>query len=1404
MEFGILGPLQVVDDDRDLTPGRAKQRALLAILLLHSNDVVGSDQLVEGLWGETAPATAHTALHGHISALRKLLGSERIETHPPGYRLHVDNGELDLTRFEALAEQARRQLEPEKRSQLLWKALSLWRGELLADLRYESFAQEEIARIAELRVAVLEERIDADLAKGSHHELVGELESIVAVHPFRERVRGQLMLALYRSGRQAEALHVFQEGRRALVEELGINPGPALQRLQEQILNQDPSLDVPGREQTPEEVGVVPVDGATDPGGRPELREERKLATILFAEVSGSAPHGESLDPERLRGLVRAYFEVLSDVIATWGGTLEKYIGDAVVAVFGVPAVREDDAERALWASLEMLDQLEVLNRTFDERHGITLALRIGVDTGEVIVPRDRESGEQLVTGDAVSVAARLQQVTDPGTILTGDRTHRITHRIFRFGEPVTLDWKDKDGPAIAHPLLETLPISESGRTVLATPFVGRERELTRLADLLDEVLVTRTPRSVLVYGSAGIGKSRLTREFLALARGRHPEIGVLKGRCLAAGRGVTYWAFGEILRETFGITLDDAVETAGERLRVGARAILRGLKLSDEEVDRTVSALATTAGIALPDNPFDRMEPRAVADELARAWPRFATALAIERPTILVIEDLHWAGEPLLSMLERLTGRAAGPLLMVATARPEFAEAYPGYGAGREGATSISLSPLRDKEAAALIAGLLHSAELPEEQRDEILRMAEGNPFFLEEIILRLIDTGAIVRDGNWWRVSTDAALTSLPDSVHSLLAARVDTLPAGDKRVLQEASVVGRVFWEGPLVRALGEAVVHPGLSRLEDRGLIAARPASSLSGQAEFQFKHALVRDVAYSGLPKSRRARAHAQYASWLEELAGERLDEIVELVAYHYRSAVAGEDADLAWEEDAPEYERLRARSFEALVSAGDLARRRFAIAKALEMHDQALALAADDVERGRALAASGDDHEANFHGDPAFAAYMAALDLLRRQPGTESLRARICLMASRMAAVKWGGFRTEPTPAAMERLVDEGLEVETDQETRNWLTVLKGNVGLRWVWSHLEDPLPLSERIGFAKVGVEVAEALDIPPLLSQAYRTYGLLQSMAGAWSVTEEIARRDLQLADRLESTEQAFALFWNALFLMEIAGEFTEGVVHADRSLEVARTLTPHELMHGTYTAMSARFHVGRWTELELLAGDHLDALAQEPGVGCPYCRGGPVVAALVFAHQGRLHRAAELVATLTPDLDKPGLPEALLARYLVAIGDARAGRKLAERIVGRSIYAEENAFEILALLEALIEYEDWDALTAFLPDARRSSEALALIGPASDRAEGLARGASGDLAAAEKLLRRALAAFERMGVAFEAALTKERLGAVTPEADSVRLRREALAVYEQLQATPHLERLRAILPRQAGRP
>jgi class 3 adenylate cyclase len=356
--------------------------------------------------------------------------------------------------------------------------------------------------------------------------------------------------------------------------------------------------------------------------------QERKIVTILFADVTGSTELGDRLDPERLRALLGAYFKTMAAVVEAWGGTVEKYIGDAIMAVFGVPSVREDDASRALRAALEMRERLVELNRDLSRDHNVTLEIRTGVNTGEVVAPIGDAHAQRIVAGDAVNVAARLEQVAEPGTILVGERTHAATSAGFEFDPPTELTLKGKPEPIRAFRLRRALPEATRGIPGLHAPMIGRDAELSTLLAGLEEAVETGRARLINVYGPAGIGKSRLAAEFITAAQERQPSLRVLRGRCLAAGRGITYWALAEILRGACGIGLDDPAEVVAERLRRGVVEALAPLDLPERDVEQTVQALATTIGVRL-----DAEAGHVSADELARAWPRLPVASRPRRP---------------------------------------------------------------------------------------------------------------------------------------------------------------------------------------------------------------------------------------------------------------------------------------------------------------------------------------------------------------------------------------------------------------------------------------------------------------------------------------------------------------------------------------------------------------------------------------------------------------------------------------------------------------------------------------------------------------------------------------------------------------------------------------------------
>ena len=435
--------------------------------------------------------------------------------------------------------------------------------------------------------------------------------------------------------------------------------------------------------------------------------------------------------------------------------------------------MREDDAARAVSAAAEIVARMRDLAIVIEKEHGVILAVRVGVNTGEVIAPTEVRPDQPMVTGDAINVAARLQTAADPGGVLVGDRTFRATQSLFRFGDPVELALKGKAAPVAAHPLLGRIEGAiEAGpaRNVQAR-VIGRERELALVGALLDEAIDSHTPRLAVVYGPAGIGKSRLVREALALAASERPDLTLLRGRCPAVGQAITYWPLAEIVRAACGISLDDSGPDASEKLRRRIGDLLASSRVTEGEAEATIFALATTAGLALPDNPLDRSRPIAVVTELARRWPQFLSALAKRQPLVVIIEDLHWASGQIVEMVERLLARSTGPILLIATARPEFAEANPSFAVSSSESTTVSLRPLNRSQSTGLLTGLLPANDLAPAIRDQILDTAEGNPLFVEEIISRLIEAGTLTRQNGRWQSTGSAADMAIPDTINALL---------------------------------------------------------------------------------------------------------------------------------------------------------------------------------------------------------------------------------------------------------------------------------------------------------------------------------------------------------------------------------------------------------------------------------------------------------------------------------------------------------------------------------------------------------------------------------------------------------------------------------------------------------
>ena len=596
------------------------------------------------------------------------------------------------------------------------------------------------------------------------------------------------------------------------------------------------------------------------------------MVTILFADLAGSTSLGERLDPEDVRDLQSTLFGLINDEVERFGGLTEKFVGDAVLAVFGIPRVHEDDAERAVRAALATQARFGEFAQRVQARFGGEVGLRIGVNTGEVVSGREAAArGELMVSGDAVNVAARLQQAARPGEVLVGERTRVATSRAIRYQRAEAVAAKGKaERLATARAIAPVDTAPPRGTAAFAAPLVGRQDELAILAALARRVEREHAPQLVTLYGPAGVGKSRLLAEFLE----RLPEVAVLRGRCLPYGDGITYWPFVEAVKAQAGVFETDSAAAAAEKLRRTVSDVVPSAE------DSVLTPILWTIGLALPT---DGASGEGVAATLHEAWRVYLAQLGRRRPTVVVVEDIHWASAPMLDLLERLADSLADTSILIAcTARTELLELRPSWGAAKQNATALTLAPLGSEQSSELVEALL-GQKATAAVRNGILARAEGNPFFVEEMLRMLIETGELVNGAAGWKLTF--AQARLPDSVHGVIAARLDLLDADERDALRRCSVVGRFFW--PAAVGVPDEIV----SALGARGLVAEK-ASTMAETKEFAFKHALTRDVAYTSLPRPERRALHTRVADWLEDVAPDRGVENAELVAYHYGEAVA--------------------------------------------------------------------------------------------------------------------------------------------------------------------------------------------------------------------------------------------------------------------------------------------------------------------------------------------------------------------------------------------------------------------------------------------------------------------------------------------------------------------------------
>ena len=838
-------------------------------------------------------------------------------------------------------------------------------------------------------------------------------------------------------------------------------------------------------------------------------QEERKLVSILFVDLVGSTARADKADPEDVRDVLQIYHREAKQCVEQYGGVLEKFIGDAVMAVFGAPVAHGDDAERAVRAGLRVLEGIDRLN----VEHGFDLAARAAVNTGEALVSVEHaRSGGALATGDVVNTASRLQNAAPPGRVIVGAETHRATRHVIRYEELDAVDAKGKS-EAVAAWLAVEAALAPAERPLGATRLVGRERELELLRSVWSRALDESRPHLVTLVGPPGIGKSRLCREIdsiVAASGGR-----ILRGRCLPYEEKGGYQAFSRIVYDTSGILESDAPTAARAKLEACV-----GEVVAREEAADTHRYLSLLLGLAPDDEARSRLF-------LFFAARRFIECVALKQPTVFVFEDVHWADGSELDLLTYLAQHVReAPALLVATARPELLDAHPTWGAGLAAQTTIPLEPLGDDAAQALAQSLVDSLEASGSiDPARLVDIAGGNPLFLEELTASVAELG----DGG-----------QLPVTVREAIAARIDATPPGVRDALLSAAVIGKTFWRGVLAAVGGTEDVDDVLHVLEARDFVRRDPSSQLAGDVQYTFKHMLIREVAYSTVPRAARRERHAAVARYMEEkLAEESLSTIL---AYHWREA------------NEP------ARAVPYLLAAAHAARRSWAKAAAVELYSKALELEEDDgskrqirLQRAQALVELQDYELAGTEFQ----------DLLSELEGAEKLEALIWLGL----ATVWSE-READTIATAEEALALAEELADQSSTAAATALMSQGLAMRGADGDVDRAVQLGDR------ALELWVPGSRPYELANHLHLHADTKYWVGEYSSSVELSRRSRQLASEVHSPEGLLRGGGFEALALAGLGRHEEAIAIWEEMLKVARDLDHNASGVLNYSALAYR--------------------------------------------------------------------------------------------------------------------------------------------------------------------------------------------------------------------------------------
>jgi class 3 adenylate cyclase/tetratricopeptide (TPR) repeat protein len=1113
------------------------------------------------------------------------------------------------------------------------------------------------------------------------------------------------------------------------------------------------------------------------PPAAPPLAE-RRLVSVLFADLVGFTSLSESRDPEDVRELLSRYFASCRRLIELYGGVVEKFIGDAVMAVWGTPVAQEDDAERAVRAALDLVAAVTALG---EEVGAPELRARAGVLTGEAVANL-AAVGEAMVAGDLVNTAARIQAAAEPGSVLVGETTRRASERAVAFEAVGAHALKGKEEPVTLHRAVRVTAARGGALRSegLEAPFVGRERELRLVKELFHGSADEQRAQLAVVTGIAGIGKSRLAWEFEKYVDGLAIEAFWHRGRCLSYGEGVAYWALAEMVRMRCRILEDEEPESARAKLRLA----LEEYVLDVDERAWVEPRLAHLLGLE-EGAPGDQ-------ENLFSAWRILFERLAEQSPTILVFEDLHWADAGLLDFLEYLLDWSRGlPLFVLALARPEFADKRPSWGAGKRSSSSLYLEPLSATAMGDLLRGLIPG--LPDDLRERILDRAEGVPLYAVETVRMLLDRGLLTREGDVYRATGPVENLEVPETLHALVAARLDSLTPEERRLVECGAVLGKTFTKQGLaaVRGVAEAQLEPLLTSLLGKEILSVQADPRSPERGQYAFLQDIVKRVAYETITKRKRKAKHLAAAQFLASAWGAEEDEIVEVVAAHYLDAYDAAPDD----PDAPE---LRSKAFQMLVRAAERAASLGASAEAQRTFERAAALTEDTLaqaelhERAAMMASVGarmDDAAVNLE---------RAIELFEAAGATHPA-ARV---SARVAEIAWERGRIEQGLESMDRAFAVLSEDEPDAD----LAALAAQIG-RFMFFAGQGELAL-ERLDRA---LEIAETLWLPETLAHALNTKGIVLNSQGRQTEGLALVRTALDVALEHDRPSAALRAYYNLADEHVQMDRLSDSAELARDGLALARRVGNRYWESSFLAYAYPLFALGQWDEVVTRE----EGLPDEDWAQVRIAFATLLTSIVpVRVNRGQLHEAkhsTRLLAELERSADIQEQAQVRFAEATLLLVEGRNAEALrsaetsleARHALGIAYEAVKEAFVVA--VEAALALEDVSRAEELLKlvDTLPQGQSPQFLQAHSSRFHARLAVREGDVEEADRLYRRGAALFRELGYVFYLAVTlleqAEWLVAQGRRDEAEPSLAEAREIFERLEAKPWLDRLAAV---QAG--